>query len=156
MRRRVLIAELRATVFFVSIVAWILGFVLLIWAIYGLAIQRIGTTAQTTQVNGLYPNSIAVIENGLLATACIVLGIGGIVFLMFIREPMPEPHVQHTLENAAALLDQEQFAEARALLESIPHDYTAQEWIAHLDVVANPAPVANDKGEPAKTDQGKT
>ena len=145
MRRRVLIAELRATVFFVSVVAWIGGFALLVWAVYGLVIQRVGTAAQTTLANGLYPNSIAVIENGLVATACFALGIAGVAFLNFIKEPLPEPHIQHTLEDAAALLEKEQFAEARTLLASIPHDYLAREWIEELDAILSQNAASTEK-----------
>lgn len=149
MRRHVLIAELRATVFFVSVVAWIGGLALLVWAVYGLIIQRFGTTAQTALVNGLYPNSIAVIENGLVATACFALGTAGIAFLILIKEPPPEPHVQRTLQDAAALLEKDQLTEARTLLESVSHDYLAREWMAELDVILS----QNAKGEdkPAST-----
>lgn len=133
MRRRVLLEELRATLFFVSILAWVGGIVFLVWAIYGLLIQRLGTPAQTTLVNGLYPNSIAVIENGLVALACFGLGGVGILFLMFVREPLPEPHAQRTLESAAALIQNEQYAEARKLLETIPNDLYAYEWLERLD-----------------------
>ena len=138
MRRRVLLEEIRATVFFVSIVAWIGGFVFLVWAIYGLLIQRLGSVAQTTLVNGLYPNSIAVIENGVVALACFGLGIGGIVFLMLIREPLPEPHAERTLERAAALIQNKQYDEARTLLDSIPNDLYAHEWLARLDFLQEP------------------
>lgn len=135
MKRRVLLEEVRATLFFVSIVAWIGGLALLVWAVYGMAIQRIGTSAQTTLVNGLYPNSIAVIENGVLALACFAFGIAGIVFLMFTKEPLPEPHAQRTLENAAALIEAKKYEEARALLETIPNDHFAHEWLDRLETL---------------------
>ena len=135
MRRPVLVEEIRATLFFVSIVAWIGGLALLVWAVYGMVIQRVGTGAQTIMVNGLYPNSIAVIENGLLALACFGLGIAGILFLMFTKGPLPEPHAQRTLESAAALIQAKQYDEARALLETIPNDHFAHEWLGILDTL---------------------
>ncbi len=134
MRRRALVEEIRATLFFVSILAWVGGLVLLIWAVYGLVIERVGTAAQTALVNGLYSNSIAVIENSVLALACFGLGIGGALFLMLTKEPLPEPQAQRTLENAAALIQAKKYDEARALLETIPNDHFAHEWLERLNM----------------------
>ena|SRR5579859_1408907 len=133
MKRRVLVEEVRATLLYVSIAAWVGGLALLVWAVYGLVIERVGTAAQTTQVNGLYPNSIAVIENGVLALACFGLGIGGVLFLMLTKEPLPEPEAQRTLESASALIQANKFDEARALLETIPNDHFAHEWLERLN-----------------------
>lgn len=133
MKRRVLVEEVRATLLYVSIAAWVGGLALLVWAVYGLVIERVGTAAQTTQVNGLYPNSIAVIENGVLALACFGLGIGGVLFLMLTKEPLPEPAAQRTLESASALIQANKFDEARALLETIPNDHFAHEWLERLN-----------------------
>ena len=145
MKRRVLLEEIRATVFFVSIVAWIGGLIFLVWAIYGLLIQRLGSAAQTALVNGLYPNSIAVIENGVVALACFALGIGGILFLIFVREPLPEPQAERTLERAAALIQNEQYDEARTLLESIPNDLYAYEWLERLDLIVETPQTTDDQ-----------
>lgn len=141
MKRRELIAEARGTLLIASILGWAGGLVLLVWAVYGLAIQRFGSTAQTTMVNGLYPNSVAVIENGLLAIAAFALGIGGTLFLMFTKEPLPDPQAERKLTEAAGLIQQSKYAEARTVLESIPNDHIAHEWLQQLDVLQKAAPV---------------
>lgn len=64
---------------------------------------------------------------------------------------------QEDLDLAASLIKQKKYPQARAILQTIPHDPKAREWLAKLDQIdpqpISPAPIPNKKDKRKSRDQ---